>query len=208
MERRLTGVARIVAIEHLTLDGVFQAPARADEDTRNGFEHGGWGNPGSDLKMQEAIGRAMAGGWSLLAGRTTYEDLYEGWAVRQPASPMAKALTDVRKFVVSHDARYALLWENSTLLSGEAAATVRELKQDHDNSLIMFGSGALLRTLMQHGLVNELMLMIHPLVLGEGIRLFETGQAPSRLNLSSHVVTATGVAMLTYGFDVQETAAR
>ena len=200
-------MARIVAIEHLTLDGVFQAPARADEDTRDGFRHGGWGNPGSDPGMKEAIGRAMAGGWLLLAGRTTYEDLYEGWVVRQPASPMTKALTDVRKFVVSHDAGYALRWGNSTLLHGEAAETVRALKQGLDKSLAMFGSGALLRTLMRHELVDELVLMIHPLLLGEGMRLFEAGQAPSRLKLSSQIVTATGVAILTYTFDIQAKAA-
>ncbi|MGX8008397.1 dihydrofolate reductase family protein [Mesorhizobium sp. ORM8.1] len=153
--------------------------------------------------MQETIGSAMAGGWSLLAGRTTYEDLYEGWVVRQPASPMTKALTGARKFIVSRDASYPLRWENATLLAGEAAQTVRELKQGHDKALIMFGSGALLRTLMRHGLVDELVLMIHPLVLGDGARLFEAGQGLSKLKLASQVVTATGVAILTYGFDIQ-----
>lgn len=202
----MTGVARIVAIEHLTLDGVYQAPARADEDIRNGFEHGGWGNPGSDPKMQEVIGSYMVGGWSLLAGRMTYEDLYEGWAVRRPASPMTRALTDARKFVVSHDTGYALAWENSTLLAGEVQ--VRELKQNHDKTLVMFGSGNLLRTLMRRGLVDELTLMIHPLVLGEGLRLFETGQSPSRLKLSSQVATETGVAILTYSFGMEAAGER
>ena len=194
-------MARIVAIEHLTLDGVFQAPARADEDTRNGFAHGGWSNPGSDPKMQEVIGRAMGGGWSLLAGRTTYEDLYEGWVVRQPASPMTRALTGAQKFVASHDAGYEPRWENSALLAGDAGETVRALKQGHDKALIVFGSGKLLRALMRHGLVDELVLMVHPLVLGAGSRLFETGQTPSMLKLSSQVSTATGVAILTYAFD-------
>ncbi|RWD64246.1 dihydrofolate reductase family protein [Mesorhizobium sp.] len=192
---------RIVAIEHLTLDGVFQAPARADEDTRNGFAHGGWSNPGSDPTMQEVIGRAMAGGWSLLAGRTTYENLYEGWAVRQPDSPMTRALAGARKFVVSHDAGYEPRWENSTLLAGEAAETVRALRQGHDKTLVMFGSGKLLGALMRNGLVDELVLMIHPLVLGDGLRLFEAGLAPSTLKLSSQVVTPTGVAILAYAFE-------
>ncbi|MDX8527420.1 dihydrofolate reductase family protein [Mesorhizobium sp. MSK_1335] len=200
-------MARIVAVEHLTLDGVFQAPARADEDTRNGFEHGGWGNPGSDAKMQEVIGRTMAGGWSLLAGRTTYEDLHEGWVVRQPASPMTRALTGAHKYVASHDAGYELRWENSMLLAGDAGQTVRKLKQGHDKALVMFGSGKLLRALMRHGLVDELVLMVHPLVLGEGLRLFEAGQARSTLKLSSQVTTATGVAILSYTFDIKETAA-
>ncbi|MBZ9767474.1 dihydrofolate reductase family protein [Mesorhizobium sp. CA6] len=194
-------MASIVAIEHVTLDGVFQAPGRADEDTRNGFAHGGWGNPGSDPKMQEAIGRAMAGGWSLLVGRTTYEDLHEAWAVRQPASPMTRALTGARKFVTSHDAGYQPRWENSALLAGDAGETVRALKQGHDEALIVFGSGKLLRALMRHGLVDEMVLMVHPLVLGAGSRLFEPGQAPSMLKLSGQIATATGVAILTYAFD-------
>ncbi|NUS18375.1 MAG: dihydrofolate reductase [Mesorhizobium sp.] len=200
-------MARIVAIEHLTLDGVFQAPARADEDMRNGFGHGGWSIPGSDATMQEIIGRAMAGGWSLLAGRTTYEDLYEGWVVRQPASPMTRALTGARKFIASHDAGYEPRWENSTLLAGEAGETVRTLRQRHDKTLVMFGSGELLRALMRHGLVDELVLMIHPLVLGDGLRLFEAGQPPTALKLTSQVVTPTGVAILTYAFERKAAAA-
>ncbi|WP_027165745.1 dihydrofolate reductase family protein [Mesorhizobium sp. WSM3224] len=201
-------MARIVAVEHLTLDGVFQAPARADEDMRNGFTHGGWGAPGSDPKMQEVIGRAMAGGWSLLAGRTTYEDLHEAWAVRQPANAMTAALTGAQKFVASHDAGYQPGWENSTLLAGEAGQTVRALKQGHDKALIMFGSGKLLRALMRRGLVDELVLMVHPLVLGDGFRLFEPGQPPSTMKLSSHVATATGVAILTYALDTRDAAER
>ncbi|TPI19763.1 dihydrofolate reductase family protein [Mesorhizobium sp. B4-1-1] len=201
-------MARIVAIEHLTLDGVFQAPARADEDTRNSFAHGGWGIPGSDPQMQEVIGRAMAGGWSLLAGRTTYEDLHEAWAVRQPASPMTRALTGAQKFVASHDAGYEPRWENSTLLAGDAGEAVRALKQGHDKTLVMFGSGKLLRALMRHGLIDELVLMVHPLVLGEGSRLFEPGQTPSAPKLSDLVSTATGVAILTYAFDGEGAAER
>ncbi|TPI41918.1 hypothetical protein FJW07_05275 [Mesorhizobium sp. B3-1-9] len=201
-------MARIVAIEHLTLDGVFQAPARADEDTRNGFAHGGWGIAGSDPQLQEVIGRAMAGGWSLLAGRTTYEDLHEAWAVRQLASPMTRALTGAQKFVASHDAGYEPRWENSTLLAGDAGKAVRALKQGHDKTLVMFGSGKLLRALMRHGLIDELVLMVHPLVLGEGSRLFEPGQAQSALKLSDLVSTATGVAILTYAFDGEGAAER
>ncbi|PBB84067.1 deaminase [Mesorhizobium sp. WSM3876] len=188
----------IVAIEHMTLDGVYQAPARADEDTRNGFAHGGWSNAGNDARMQEVIGRYMIGGWSLLAGRITYEDLYEGWAVRQPSSPMTQALTTVRKFVASRDAGYELRWDNSTLLAGEAVETVRRLKQSHDRPLILFGSGSLLRSLMRDALVEEVVLMMHPLILGEGLRLFETGSALSKLRLSSQATTETGVAILTY----------
>jgi dihydrofolate reductase len=121
---------------------------------------------------------------------------------------MTRALTGAQKFVVSHDAGYEPCWENSALLAGDAGETVRALKQGHDKALIMFGSGKLLRALMRHGLVDEMVLMVHPLVLGQGSRLFEPGQAPSTLKLSSQLSTATGVAILTYIFDRQEAAER
>jgi dihydrofolate reductase len=114
---------------------------------------------------------------------------------------MTRALTGARKFVASHDGGYEPRWENSTLLAGDAGEAVRKLKQGHDKTLIVFGSGKLLRALMRHGLVDELVLMVHPLVLGEGSRLFEPGQAPAALKLSDQVSTATGVAILSYAFD-------
>jgi dihydrofolate reductase len=114
------GPCKVVAIEHLTLDSVYQAPARPDEDTRDGFKHGGWSNDGNDPRMQEIISKYMVGGWSLLVGKTTYEDLYDAWAVNQPSSPMTKALTSVQKFVASHDSNYKLQWENSVLIADDA----------------------------------------------------------------------------------------
>src|SRR2546423_1307114 len=95
---------KVVAIEHLTLDGVYQAPARADEDQRDGFKYGGWSVATDDPQMQEVIGRYMTDGWSLLVGKTTYDDLYQGWQVRQPSNPITQALTNAQKFVVSRDA--------------------------------------------------------------------------------------------------------
>ncbi|WP_179414397.1 dihydrofolate reductase family protein [Mucilaginibacter sp. E4BP6] len=189
---------KVVAIEHLTLDGVYQAPARIDEDVRDGFKHGGWSKAGNDPKMQEVIGKQMSGGWSLLAGRTTYEDLYEAWPIRQPASPMTQALTSVKKFVACHDSNYKLSWENSTILAGEASETVAKLKKEHGKTLVIFGSGMLVRSLMQHGLVDEFVLMIHPLVLGEGRRLFDNETLFTNFNLTNAVNTNTGVIIATY----------
>lgn len=190
--------ARIVAIEHVSIDGVYQAPARADEDRRNGFAHGGWSTAGDDPKMRDLIGAYMGKGWSLLVGRTTYEDLYEGWPRRQPDSPMTQALTGVRKYVVSRNGEYALPWRNSVLLAGEAADTVARLRQDHDRTLILFGSGVLVRTLMRHGLIDELVLMIHPIVLGAGFRLFDEAAGFARLTLSGETATDSGVVIATY----------
>ena len=188
---------KVVAIEHLTLDGVYQAPARTDEDKRGGFKHGGWSVATDDPQMQQVISQYMGGGWSLLAGSTTYEDLYEGWHVRQPENPITKALTTAQKFVASHEADYKLPWENSTLLKGDAADAVAELKVNYDKTLIIFGSGVLVRSLMERGLVDEMVLMIHPVVLGEGRHFFD--DAPfTQFTLMDEATTETGVMVSTY----------
>jgi dihydrofolate reductase len=189
---------KIVAIEHLTLDGVYQAPGRSDEDGRGGFQHGGWSKPtDAPETTQAAISTYMAGGWRLLAGRTTYEDLYEGWHVRQPDHPMTKALTNVQKFVASRNSKQELVWQNSTLLAGEAADAVAVLKKQGGTPLIIFGSGVLVRSLMERRLVDELVLMIHPLVLGQGQRLLDDA-AFTKLELVTAVPAPTGVIVATY----------
>lgn len=188
---------RIVAIEHLSLDGVYQAPARPDEDTRNHFKQGGWAMAGNHPSMQEFMGRYMTGGWSLLAGRTTYEDLFEGWAVRQPSSPMTQALANVQKFVVSHNPHYPLAWTHSTLLAGDPVNAIVRLKKEHGKTLVIFGSGVLVRSLMKQGLIDEFLLMIHPLVLGSGYRFFDEG-VTGNLTLKEATVTGTGVVMAIY----------
>jgi dihydrofolate reductase len=186
-----------VAVEHLTLDGVYQAPARGDEDERGGFAHGGWSVARNDPEMQKAISRYMSSGWSLLVGKTTYEDLYEGWQIRQPSSPMTQALTAAQKFVASHDPSYALPWKNSTLLKGDAMEAVARLKQEHDKTLIVFGSGVLVCSLMRRRLLDELLVMVHPLVVGEGHRFFS--DAPfANFALKSNSTTASGVVVSTY----------
>jgi dihydrofolate reductase len=149
--------------------------------------------------MQESISRYMKGGWSLLVGRTTYEDLYEGWQVRQPSHPMTSALARTQKFVATRDANRRLPWGNSTLVAGEATETVAKLKREHDKTLVIFGSAVLVRALLQRGLVDEFLLMIHPLVLGEGLRLFDQGTALTKLKLVDEVRTKTGVMVVTYG---------
>jgi dihydrofolate reductase len=188
---------KVVAVEHLSLDGVYQAPGRSDEDSRGNFKHGGWSVPGDDPKMQEIISRYMTGGWSLLVGRITYEHLYEAWHVRQPAHPMTRALTNVQKFVATRDRGYQLPWENSTLLAGDAGETVAHLKAEHDKTLVTFGSGVLVGSLMERGLIDELVLMIHPVVLGDGLRFF--AEAPlTTFALIDEVTTGTGVVVSTY----------
>ncbi|ANH80520.1 hypothetical protein A8C56_05510 [Niabella ginsenosidivorans] len=191
-------MSKIIAVEALTLDGVMQAPGRPDEDTRDGFEYGGWAVAGNDPEIQKVVGKYMGGGWSLLAGRITYEDLYEAWHVRQPAHPMAQALTSVQKFVVSHNPDYKLPWEHSTLLAGDAAGSIAKLKKEHNKTLIIFGSGILVRSLMQQDLIDEYLLQIHPLVLGKGHQLFKDSKQLTRLRLVDTVAADTGVIIATY----------
>jgi len=198
MADAFNGIGKVVAIEHLTLDGVYQAPARPDEDLRDGFPYGGWSNPTNEQEaMQEVIGKQMSRGGSLLAGSKTYEDLYGVWPKR-PANPMSDALNHVEKFVASRNPTYPLPWQNSTLLKGDAADAVAKLKKERAETLVVFGSGVLVASLAQRGLVDEFVLMIHPLVLGKGRRLFEHHTAVTKLELVDSVTASTGVIIGTY----------
>lgn len=190
--------SKVIAIEHISLDGVYQAPARTDEDNRDNFQYGGWSKAtDAPETTQGAISKYMAAGWRLLAGQTTYEDLYEGWHVRQPDHPMTKALTNVQKFVASHDTDYKPVWENSTLLTGDANNAVAKLKEEGGIPLIIFGSGILVRSLMEQGLVDAFVLMIHPVVLGEGRKFFD-GAPFSKFKLIDEKTGDTGIIVATY----------
>jgi dihydrofolate reductase len=188
---------RIVAVEHLTLDGVMQAPGRADEDRRGGFEHGGWSAPNQDAVMMQAMGEGMAQAGSLLFGRRTYEDFAAVWPGRK-GNPFTEVLDRTRKYVASRTLRDPLPWSNSTLLAGEAAQTVARLKAEPGADLVVLGSGDLLQTLMRHGLVDDYVLQIHPLVLGRGRRLFEDRARHAALRLVKTVTTTKGVVIATY----------
>ena len=190
---------KITVINQVTLDGVTQAPASPEEDTRGGFEHGGWAMPNVDPVMGEAMGKRMAAGEGcLLFGRWTYESLYEAWHVHRPEDPMTARLESSRKYVVSSTLTEPLVWANSTLLSGDAGDAVAELKQEPGPDIGMLGSGELIHALMARGLIDGLVLLIHPLVLGSGRRLFEGGEQPAEFGLTDSVITTTGVVIATY----------
>jgi dihydrofolate reductase len=187
---------KVAVTEHLTLDGVMQAPGRPDEDTRGGFQHGGWAIPNNDEVMARVMGEGMAKGGSLLFGRRTYEDFYGFWP-HQNDNPFTDVLNDVEKFVASRTLTDPLPWNNSTLLKGDAAETVKELKEQPGEDIGVMGSGELVQSLIRHRLVDEYLLMIHPLVLGSGRRLFPEG-VHSSLRLVDSVTTTTGVVIATY----------
>lgn len=186
-------MGKIVVIEHLTLDGVMQAPGGADEDPRDGFPHGGWASRGQDPAMQRVMGARMGDAWSLLAGRTTYEQFATYWPEQAP-NPFTEALNRVRKYVASTTLTEPLGWQNSVLLAGDAVDAVARLRGEVDDNLVVFGSGVLVRSLIPRGLVDELVLFIHPLVLGSGRRLFtESGSGLSAFRLVESATTASGV---------------
>jgi dihydrofolate reductase len=189
-------MAKVIVFNHVTLDGVMQAPGRSDEDARGGFERGGWAIAGNDEVMGRKMGEGMAKGGPLLLGRRTYEDFYGFWP-NQPDNPFTEILNKVPKYVASRTLKEPLPWANSILLDGNAVDAVAQLKEQSAGDLTIMGSGDLIGSLMAAGLIDVYLLMIHPLVLGTGRRLFAEG-AHASLRLTDSVKTTTGVVIATY----------
>jgi dihydrofolate reductase len=188
-------MGELTIVESLTLDGVMQSPGRPDEDTRDGFEHGGWAVPYTDEVMGRAMGDRMGGSGGILLGRRTYEDLFGYWP-KQKDNPYTETLNRTRKYVASRSLTEPLPWENSKLIEGDAADAVPGLKNEEEH-LTVIGSGELVRSLIGRGLIDEYLLLIHPLVLGSGRRLFPDGASAS-LKLVDSLATTTGVVIATY----------
>jgi len=188
----------LVVTNHVTLDGVMQAPAGADEDPRGGFEHGGWAAANADEVMAKAMGEGMARGGALLFGRRTYEKMAAFWPHQPADNPYAKVINGRDKYVASRTLEEPLAWANATLLEGDAADAVATLKEQAGGSLSVLGSGDLLQSLVRRDLVDRWVLLIHPLVLGTGLRLFPDGGAPARMRLTDSITTTTGVVIATY----------
>lgn len=189
-------MGNVVVINNLTLDGVMQAPGRPDEDVRGGFERGGWAIPFNDEVMARVMGEGMTRPGALLLGRRTYLD-FAGFWPKQPDNPYTEVLNSRQKYVASRTLREPLPWMNSTLLEGDAAEAVARLKEQPVD-LAVLGSGELIRSLMARRLVDEFMLLIHPLVLGSGRRMFTDGGACAALQLVDSVTTTKGVIIATY----------
>jgi dihydrofolate reductase len=190
-------MGKIVVVNNVTLDGVTQGPGRPDEDTRGGFEYGGWGIPYADQMQGEAMGKSMAQARGILLGRRTYEDFYGYWP-KQTDNPYTEVLNQTPKYVASTTAAEPLPWQNSTLLSGDLAAKVSALRDRTDGVIAVLGSGELVRWLAEQELIDEYLMLIHPLVLGSGTRLFPEKGPRRPLKLTDAVVTTTGVVIATY----------
>jgi len=189
-------MGRVTVVNNVTLDGVMQSPGRPDEDTRGGFTHGGWGADYQDEVIARQMGQRMAAAkGSLLLGRRTYEDFHAVWPNRTD-NPFTGHLNRVTKYVASRTLSEPLPWQNSILLEGDAGDAVARLKRDGED-LTVLGSGNLLETLIRRNLIDQYVLLIFPLVLGTGRRLFPEGQS-QRLRLVDSIASPSGVILTTY----------
>jgi dihydrofolate reductase len=181
----------------LTLDGVMQGPGGADEDLEGGFAHGGWQMPYFDEVGGSVVEEGITTSGGFLLGRKTY-DIFAAYWPQAADDDMAAAINGLPKYVASTTLQEPLEWNNSTLLKGDIAEEVNKLKQEPGKDLDVIGSGSFAQTLMKHDLVDEYRLMIHPIVLGTGKRLFDGGLPIRALELVDTKTTSTGVLILTY----------
>jgi len=186
---------------NFVIDGVSAnfgiTPGGADEDTEGGFRHGGWQMGYFDDVAGERIDASMAQTGAFLIGRRTYEIFASYWPTQSDDDPFARILNGLPKYVASTTLGEPLAWRNSTLLQGDVAKAVAELKEGEGGNIVVLGSGGLVQTLYENDLVDEYALMIHPIVLGSGKKLFrEVPRKP--LKLADSVTTSTGVLMATY----------
>ncbi|MGW3655920.1 dihydrofolate reductase family protein [Streptomyces sp. NPDC005151] len=191
---------RIVISEFMSLDGVVQAPGGPDEDTDGGFAHGGWSHPFFDPEVVGgAFDDALTKAEALLFGRRTWQSMAAAWPERA-GDPFADRMNAIPKYVVSDTLGDAeLTWDNTTRIPGDkAVACIRELHEADGGDLLVMGSPTLARTLLREGMVDELRLVIMPVVLGGGKTIFPGDGALRPLELVSTVTSGTGVHVCTY----------
>jgi dihydrofolate reductase len=190
---------RVIVDEFMTLDGVVQAPGGADEDTSGGFEHGGWHLPFIDDLAQKWILEGIVGAGGFLLGRRTYEIFAAYWPnAGGEEQVIAEPLNTRPKYVASTTLSEPLEWQNSTLLEGDVAEAVAALKQEDGDDVHVIGSTELVQTLIEHDLVDAFRVMIDPLVLGGGKRIFRDDGVRRDLRLVDSQVTTTGAILATY----------
>jgi len=184
-------MGRIVVTEFISLDGVIEAPGGGED-----YKHGGWtfeidrGDEGNQFKLDETMSSA-----ALLLGRRTYEGFAAAWPERD--GEFADKFNAMPKYVVSSTLRDPE-WTNSTVLSGDVVDEITKLKKEQDGDIVVHGSARLVQSLIENDLVDELRLMVFPVVLGTGKRLFGETTDKKRLRLSSSTVVGDGVAIQVY----------
>lgn len=187
----------LVVTEFLSLDGVYQAPGHAEEDTEGGFSHGGWQMPYGDEVFFTAAVEGMARTDAMLFGRKTYQIMASYWPTAPADDPFAKHLNGVQKYVASRTLDH-LDWQHSQLLDGNVAAAVARLKEQSGGAISVLGSGNLVQTLMDNDLVDEYVLLVCPIVLGSGKHFFRDTDQVRRLELVDSKPTSTGALLLSY----------
>jgi dihydrofolate reductase len=189
----------VIVSEFMTLDGVVQAPAYPDEDPSGGFAHGGWHTGYLDDAAMRWVVESVSSAGGFLLGRRTYESFAEHWPkAGDEEQALAQPLNTKPKYVASRKLTEPLEWQNSSLLSGDAADAVRGLKGEDGGDLLVIGSTQLVRSLVQAGLVDQFRLMIDPVLVGGGKRLFGDDGALRPLRLVDSQVTSTGAVLATY----------
>lgn len=186
----------VVVFMSVTLDGVMQGPGRPDEDRRGGFTSGGWATPYADEATGRMAAEGMADTGALILGRRTYEDILPFW--NKAGGPFKDMLNGTPKHVASTTLQEPLAWPNSTLLRGDAVDAVADLREHSGRDLVILGSGDLVRSMLRRNLIDRFVLLVHPIVLGDGQRLFAEGVPRSDLRLVDSKTTGTGVTMATY----------
>ena len=190
-------MGRLIVTEFVTLDGVAQAPGAPEEDSENGFTHGGWQAPLLDHESGAVLFEQAKTMDALLLGRRTYEIFAGYWPTAPEEIPFTGLLNRVPKYVASRTLAGPLAWQGSTLLAEPVADSITALKDRHDE-LHVIGSLNLVQSLLRAGLVDRLNLWLYPLVLGTGKRVFDDGTVPTALRLTESVTYANGTVHLAY----------
>jgi dihydrofolate reductase len=185
---------KIIVLEHISIDGVIQAAGGPDEDSSDGFPYGGWAAPYSDETLETALKKIMNAPFDLLLGRKTFDSWAGFWPQHADFWPGVNTAT---KYVASNTMTSSE-WQPSVFLSGDVAAKVAELKQQPGPDLHIWGSSDLLQTLMKHDLVDTFWLLIYPVTLGDGKRLFADGTIPAAFKVTQSIVAPNGVILMNY----------
>lgn len=190
-------MSRVVVVNFMSLDGVIQSVLFPDEDREGGFEHGGWVPPYADDTVVRVMKEATVGARGLLLGRKTYEIFAALWPFQSEDDPAVAAMNRIPKFVASTTLTEGP-WQHTVVLGDDLPKAIQALKDEDGADLVVFGSGNLIQSLIEHDLVDEYRLLVFPLVLGTGKRMFPDGGLPARLELVGTETSERGVVVATY----------